>query len=539
MSGVVTTRPCAPGELILVSDGLGGHMRQSGTSLAAPLVSGAIALLQTRWPWLSNYPDETASIILRSATPKGDNPGADPVYGVGMLNIAASQSPLDWTKLVYYSAINGKAGTVALPLSSVVTQIGGGTQSAWDASGLSFTAIERIGDTIRDFQIPLSSRLVGQNATTAAGGQSYQAYLTSALRAQAGYFAALAPAGGSQSLLVRGFARSTVPVGEISGATLRLKVAPSEIGNAFRMRTARYDADAMLVSDAGSLQFGFGNGAAALDGSAGFVFRSDYDLARGGANPLLGLATGGGYLGARAVVAPGLTLGFGTTDRLSRRNLMAFNLRQDQVGNWVDRYAAQAQNVSLAYSVGPHLTARLGYTRLHEDSALLGIQSLQQSDFGGGTVSEGATGGFDLRLGRSMSLSGSATIARSRTRGGQISSDRLTSMSAKLAVAKSNLFTRADEVRLSVSSPLHTVGGRLGYAGVAVVDRDTGALGTVTQFFAPRTTTPLAAEAMYGLALPHGVGEMSLFGRVDRSPELVSGIGTVAYTSGAQLRLAF
>ena len=57
----------APGELILLPDGQGGFVRRSGTSFAAPLVSGAIALLHDRWPWLANYPDESVDIILLSA----------------------------------------------------------------------------------------------------------------------------------------------------------------------------------------------------------------------------------------------------------------------------------------------------------------------------------------------------------------------------------------------------------------------------------------------------------------------------------------
>ena len=44
----------APGELILISDNNGNISRQTGTSLAAPLVTGAIGLLQARWPWLVN-----------------------------------------------------------------------------------------------------------------------------------------------------------------------------------------------------------------------------------------------------------------------------------------------------------------------------------------------------------------------------------------------------------------------------------------------------------------------------------------------------
>ena len=79
----------APGELILVSDGQGGLERRSGTSFAAPLVSGAITLLHDRWPWLRNYPQETAQIILSSAKDLGA-PGPDPVYGYGLLDANAA-----------------------------------------------------------------------------------------------------------------------------------------------------------------------------------------------------------------------------------------------------------------------------------------------------------------------------------------------------------------------------------------------------------------------------------------------------------------
>ena len=52
----------APGELLLLSDGQGGVTRHSGTSFAAPLVSGAIALLHDRWAWLAKEPEATAKL---------------------------------------------------------------------------------------------------------------------------------------------------------------------------------------------------------------------------------------------------------------------------------------------------------------------------------------------------------------------------------------------------------------------------------------------------------------------------------------------
>jgi len=529
----------APGELILVSDGLGGHMRQSGTSLAAPLVSGAIALLQNRWPWLSNFPKETADIILKSATPKGEHPGADPVYGVGELNIAASQAPLDWNRLVYFQQGRGLLTALTpISLSTVVAQVRGGTQSSWDASGLWYAAIEPIGLTFRDFQIPLSSKLVGQNVATAAGNQAFQSTLAMALRSQASHFAAVGAEQPMRDSLVSGFARTTVPAGQFAGMQLRVSVTPAQIGNAFQMRSARYDTDAMLVGERASFAFGYGNGAAALDGSAGFAFRSDYDLGQGGANPLLGLASGGAYLGARAIVADGLTIGFGTTDRMARRNLSAFGLDRANAGDWVNRYAAQAQTVSLAYRIGNGLTARAGFTRLHENTALLGIQSADRADLEGGSVTDGMSAGFDYALGRTWSLSGTGTIARTRASAGQLHTNGLTSAAAELAVIKSRLLAKNDELRLTLASPLHTIGGHLTYSSVGVVDRTTGELGIVEQAFSPRGRLPIAGQAMYGLALPRGKGEFSFFGRMDRDAELISS-DRIGYSGGVQVHLAF
>ena len=55
---------------------------------------GRVALLQSRWNWLKQNPEETAEIILRSATDLGA-PGVDGTYGWGLLNVAASQAPLN------------------------------------------------------------------------------------------------------------------------------------------------------------------------------------------------------------------------------------------------------------------------------------------------------------------------------------------------------------------------------------------------------------------------------------------------------------
>ncbi|HEX4412143.1 MAG TPA: S8 family peptidase, partial [Lacipirellulaceae bacterium] len=99
----------APGENILVEDSSGNLSRASGTSFAAPLVTGAVALLQDRWPWLQQHSAETVQIILQSATDLGA-PGVDPVYGWGELNIQASQSPLNFDNLIVYQPYSSTSG---------------------------------------------------------------------------------------------------------------------------------------------------------------------------------------------------------------------------------------------------------------------------------------------------------------------------------------------------------------------------------------------------------------------------------------------
>lgn len=80
----------------------------SGTSFSAPQVSGAAVLLAQAFPNLTAQ--QIVSLLLSSARDAGD-PGTDPVYGRGILDIARAFSPQGQTSL---------AGTsVAVPLNSL------------------------------------------------------------------------------------------------------------------------------------------------------------------------------------------------------------------------------------------------------------------------------------------------------------------------------------------------------------------------------------------------------------------------------------
>ena len=151
----------APGELILVPDGEGGVVRMSGTSFAAPLVSGAAALVKGRWNWLQ--PGDVAEVLLRSARDLGD-PGVDAVYGRGALDVAASFRPFDMANLYHIGGDGSVSGTGEFGFvnGTVLSNVEGET----------VTLFEDFRGTFRDFQVAVEDVpedtvfVAGQHNTT-------------------------------------------------------------------------------------------------------------------------------------------------------------------------------------------------------------------------------------------------------------------------------------------------------------------------------------------------------------------------------------
>ena len=81
----------APGLNIYSTDLLSGYIPETGTSLAAPHVSGGLALLLSAYPHLS--PDLQEQLLIRGAVDLGAV-GPDPDYGNGLINLPAALSGL-------------------------------------------------------------------------------------------------------------------------------------------------------------------------------------------------------------------------------------------------------------------------------------------------------------------------------------------------------------------------------------------------------------------------------------------------------------
>lgn len=346
----------APGENVLASNGQGGVARYSGTSLAAPLVAGTVALLQGRWPWLKNFPLETAQIILRSAKDLGA-PGVDPVYGWGLLDVQAAQSPLNFNNLIYYTVRNGvsTARTVTAVRSST-------NRAAWAAQGAYINAFEMIGGTSRDFLLPLSPSLVG----TKVGSLYFQDFVYNRLVAWASA-PAIANVGGHLALSDTG-AAAMMPVSAGFKMALRSRLMP--VGpNERAARNFRAE-NSLTISDARDrFSVTVGQGANTLNTlQSGFGLESDYAPLDGGVNPIAGFASGGAHMRASIALQPGLRFTIGNSqtrpdplggaprslsDGLGRDGLASGGFGSNGLPAPDGRYGAAARNLQVDYVAEP------------------------------------------------------------------------------------------------------------------------------------------------------------------------------------------
>lgn len=533
----------APGELVLVSNDKGGVMRASGTSFSAPLVSGAIALIHDRWPWFKDKPMDTVQVILKSAKDIGA-PGVDPVYGVGLLDVEASQSPLNFNALTY-TQYNGYGGNMGQRSVSQVKTASATTQASWEANGMFFTAFEKVRDAERDFLIPLSTRLYGRTRN----GEYFQDYVQARMKrwqaggsASGGAFTDGAFEGDVRLGLSDLGDRSVMP--DMFGWRASMTARVLDGAEARSDGTARLATSLNLASPGRGIQFTFGtgDGASTLGAAGGFGFASDYDPSLGGVNTVLGFASGGSFAQAELRLSPGLHLSLGATEQtLGRGNLSRLVGRTTDPSALagIGRYKASATNIRLDYRVSRALNLSTSVTKLDEASGLLGVRSIDPNDLAGGADTTAMTLAADLALPRGFSVSVSGTGARSNGDGSsalRIADGGLVGSSYQLSLAKQGVLGRGDTFRLSLAQPLKVESGKIAFTERQVVDRMTGETGLVTESFdiaAPGRR--FVADVAYAADMLDGAAELSAFGR----GEFGGATGTAGYMLGGRARIAF
>ncbi len=101
----------APGEGVKSPLPGNRYAKVDGTSAAAPIVSGAAALIMSQWPHLKERPDKVARILLKSADDLGER-GVDREFGYGRLNLKAALQPIGVTTLATGARVAGEAAAL-------------------------------------------------------------------------------------------------------------------------------------------------------------------------------------------------------------------------------------------------------------------------------------------------------------------------------------------------------------------------------------------------------------------------------------------
>lgn len=506
----------APGEWILVNDGNGGVTRRSGTSFAAPMVTGAISLLQQRWSWLKQKPRETADIILRSATDLGA-PGVDPVYGHGLLNIAASQAPLNYAGL--YQLQNGSKTYFSL---MPATEVGLLLQTT---DGY-VTALEDIGTTYRDFQLPLSSILQTVAASKKTGDQN----LLTAV---------------STMTTSKKFGFADTRVANPFGWDLRMTIAELPVSEQGQRDRLPFATQFSMTSRSGAtMSFGDGFGAQALSGNAGAA-ASRFEAQTGGVNPVLGLASGGSYANFEVPVLGSARLSFGAT---SRRAEAVFtdptSGEETRLNETLAPYQASAAHMLITQPLNDRISINAGYTYLQEFDGLLGVQSTNPQAFAAGAKTDAATVGLTWALSDRVTFSGSATLGRTRGQSADeqmlaVHGDGIVTSAFEAAFDVEDVFSRGDRARFALVQPMHVEHGGLDLTNYEVVDRETGELGSVTRFNAvDGQARKLALDVSYATPVFGDQGEVAGFVRAEAAT--ASGLrGDIVNMVGGRFSLGF
>ena len=204
----------------------------------------------------------------------------------------------------------------------------------------------------------MSSKLVGQSTLTLGGVQQFQSYLNSSLQSWIKGGAHLDDNDDVVTSELAGFMETSEPAGNIMGMDVHAKMTPSTTTPGFLQGSSPYNMEMAFVGGGTAVHFGFGAGAAALDSQNGFGQASDYNIEQGGANPLLGLASGGMFFDYRTALSTNLALNFGITQRRDMRDPSEFGM--------TERHGKRAPLSGPCRTCGPGLRRGAGLAAAYE-----------------------------------------------------------------------------------------------------------------------------------------------------------------------------
>lgn len=417
------------------TDELGGYYRISGTSMAAPHVAGAVALLHSRWPVLKSDPEVTRNILFETAADLGAD-GIDAVYGQGLLNVASAMNPVGAPDFGLTSGGGSDGGGGG----------GGGNgrgkpkkNSKWALASTSmvvkhgFAALTETQTTIsvfdnyqRDFPVALAS-LVREGRSD----------LSNRLEAMVGVSMSWA----DQDSYVAGrddFHRAiTMDNRDLRGE------APLNMMSDIRL--ASFDEiDARFFAGVGSVL--------PLIYTPGVIVGGMSSLSgtNSGINPVLGFASGEEFAGA-------------AFDKVGPFRFAAGYSERDADEPLLGNYEAGAAVVSVSITLTQTQKVNVAVTDLRETGGVFGSRSQGALSFGEETRTRAMTLSWDEADLRGFEVSASWTLGLSHgdSNGLLALDDETVSEAFHFGVAKTGLVDDRDRLAVTLSQPLRIVSGSL------------------------------------------------------------------------------
>ena len=440
----------APGENIVapyITNGNGSYAYWTGTSMAAPIVTGAIALLENRWPVL--YRNGTATQLLFATTQDLGNKGLDTTYGNGLLRVDQAFQPVGGLTV---TASNGKSLPLSSLTGSVLTSGALGSLSSISSLLSNYTTFDSYQ---RDFKVNLSGLIASRPTAPILLAQALQpTAFTSTARLTDGSYLAF----GSLTETPNGVARPTAhnAFSDSAAATRQNGSTPSSSG--------------WFVSftDAGGSTIAAGHGFPVSMSFAGALYGVESNMAQqtaglGVSNALMSLAEGGDFAA------------WGT--QLSKESRVAFSYSETQKTDGVTdsgwaRPSARAVGAGLSGKLAQGLTGGVTVGMLNEQHGLLGSTYSGPLGLGNNhkSVSLGASTGIALAEGLDLLVEASWARSDGASLGGGLLSNLsdVDSRSYGATLSQRSLFDDGDRVTASFKKPLKVISGSVGVQTVSV-----------------------------------------------------------------------
>lgn len=457
----------APGENIVapaIQYGSSAYGYWTGTSMSAPIVSGALALLETKWPILATNGTAT-SVLFQTATDLGAA-GIDTAYGYGLLNVAKAFQPIG-TLTVAQS--NGTQIPVATATGGVLTNGSMGSLSALSSQLASTTAFDSFQ---RDFKLDLSGLVVkkppGASAQTASVAQAASVRSSSSFLPDGSVYSLVQSQGPSQ--IMEESAKIASPLAELPQNAWIMSFSQ---GSGFALETGQGYSPTAAFADT---LWGFGSNAAeglhAVNASGTLI-----SLTEGGRFVSLG-----NKLGAHARYALSWSSTSLAQDALGGNDWQTSNADALNAGmTWRMADLGERSAWDAGMTVG-YLSEKSGLLgSLYDSNGLINLGDRHRS------LSVGASSFF--ALGERTGLAFDAAIVQ--TDGSAVANGLVSDVSSMVArsygaaLTHRDLFASNDHISLSARRPLRVMSGYASLATATVDAQGYPVLGTSRVSLAP------------------------------------------------------